>query len=143
MTHTAYYSTVFDAPIDAVWALIRDFGGLGDWHPGVVKCELLGGLRGMEIGAIRVLTLVDGAQVTERLVAFDEENRSFTYQIVESGLPVAEYSATTKCYTIVDGNKTFCEWYADFKVVGNNDSFKDTVKFDIFGAGLTGAKGKL
>jgi uncharacterized membrane protein len=36
----AHASSVINAPIDEVWARIRDFNALPDWHPGVAKSEI-------------------------------------------------------------------------------------------------------
>jgi uncharacterized membrane protein len=38
----AHASSVINAPIDQVWAHIRDFNGLANWHPAVAKSEITG-----------------------------------------------------------------------------------------------------
>jgi hypothetical protein len=49
----AHASSVIDAPIDRVWARIRDFNGLEVWHPGVVKSEIEGGKPSDQVGCVR------------------------------------------------------------------------------------------
>ena len=33
-------STIVGAPADEVWALLRDFGAIGDWHPALPPCRI-------------------------------------------------------------------------------------------------------
>src|SRR5690606_28242645 len=40
----AYASTIVDAPVEAVWDIVRDFNGLPDWIPGVATSEIEDGL---------------------------------------------------------------------------------------------------
>ena len=49
-------TTVVDAPVDAVWRILRDFNGHDRWHPLVERSDLEGGRRTDELGAIRNFT---------------------------------------------------------------------------------------
>lgn len=49
-------STTIAASADAVWAKVKDFNGLGTWHPAIAKSEIAEGSNN-EVGAVRVLTL--------------------------------------------------------------------------------------
>ena len=69
------------APADAVWAVIGDFGGIGDWMPGIESCRVE--------GENRILDTM-GMEITERLVAKDDAGRALTYSIVE-GAPVESH----------------------------------------------------
>src|SRR5207249_11786121 len=53
------------APLDKVWATVKDFDGLAKWHPGFASDELISGSNG-KAGAMRKLTIKDGPVVTER-----------------------------------------------------------------------------
>jgi len=33
-----FTSTVVGAPVAEVWALLRDFSAIGDWHPALPQC---------------------------------------------------------------------------------------------------------
>jgi len=78
------------APAEAVWALVRDFGGLMNWSPGIEKCEV----EGEGLGAVRTLAMAGGLALREKLEAFDDAERSFSYSIVEpSALPFTGYLA--------------------------------------------------
>jgi hypothetical protein len=85
-------------PANEVWKLIGGFGSLPDWLPYIPKSELAEG------GRTRHLANPDGNTIIERLMAFDEKGRSYTYQILQSPFPVTDYYSTLKV-TSADGGK--------------------------------------
>lgn len=107
-------SSVIDAPVDAVWARIRDFNALPSWHPRMVESEIEDGLPSDEIGCVRKFKIVSGATVRERLVAFSDADRSVTYAIIETPQPISNHEATLTLRPVTDGNRTFAEWTAEF-----------------------------
>jgi Polyketide cyclase / dehydrase and lipid transport len=110
----AHASSVIDAPIDRVWARIRDYNGLPSWHPGIAKSEIEGRTPSDQVGCVRVLTLQNGAVVRERLLEMSDLGHHYTYAILESPLAVANYRATLRLRRISDGNRTYGEWSASF-----------------------------
>ncbi len=68
--------TINAAP-EKVWAMIKDFGGLHNWHPAVASTELTD-------DKTRVLTLKSEGNptITEQLVKVDDEKMMLTYKIV-------------------------------------------------------------
>src|SRR5439155_19358565 len=85
-------SVEIKAPIDEVWATVRDFDSLNKWHPGFASDELVSGGNG-KVGAVRKLTIKDGPTFTERLLAFDAAHHSYRYKILESPLPFTGYAS--------------------------------------------------
>src|SRR6478672_6010658 len=83
-------SVEIKAPVDKVWATIKDFDSLNKWHPGFAKDELVKGDNNKP-GAVRKLTVKDGPSFTEELLAFDEATHSYRYRITESPLPLRDY----------------------------------------------------
>jgi Polyketide cyclase / dehydrase and lipid transport len=71
----------------AVWAVVRDFGGLEGWMPGIESCVVE--------GDDRVLGLI-GISVRERLTARDDDKRTLTYSIVESPMNLEHHEATIR-----------------------------------------------
>ena len=64
----------FEAPADAVWSSFQDFGGISKWAGRMIKgCTL----EGEGVGAVRTLTFTQGNPLRERLVQFDDADRSF------------------------------------------------------------------
>src|SRR3989304_8451867 len=81
-----------NVPAQTVWTMIGGFGALAKWHPAVAKCD-----EAREGGAtMRRLTLAGGGTVVERLEQKNDKERTYTYSIVESPLPVADYSSTLR-----------------------------------------------
>lgn len=66
------------ASADAVWQLMGGFDALPDWLPFIPKSVVTEG------GRVRSLTTSDGGTVVERLEAFDNRQRSYTYSIIQA-----------------------------------------------------------
>ena len=109
-----YTSSVIDAPADRVWAAIRDFNALPNWHPVIKDSRIEGGLHADRVGCIRNFNLKDGGNLREQLLTLSDYDYSYTYSILESPLGVSNYIATLKLTPITDGNRSFAEWTAEF-----------------------------
>ncbi|HAJ20775.1 MAG TPA: SRPBCC family protein, partial [Rhodospirillaceae bacterium] len=57
---TVHRSTVIQAPLAAVWAILRDFNGHDRWHPAVARSDLEAGRKTDQIGAVRNFRLETG-----------------------------------------------------------------------------------
>ena len=110
----AHASSVIDAPIEQVWNRICDFDGLPKWHPGIAQSKVEGGKPSDQVGCVRVLTLQDGAAIREQLLEMSDLGHHYSYAILESPLPMANYRATLRLRRITDGNRTFAEWSGSF-----------------------------
>src|SRR5688572_22091560 len=87
-------STVIDAPVDAVWRLLRDFNGHRDWHPAVAESEIENGRAADEVGAVRRFRLTDGSALREQLLKLSDADHSFTYCLLEAPIPLLGYVAS-------------------------------------------------
>src|SRR6185503_19374907 len=89
------------------------------WHPAITKCEVVSGTNN-RAGAIRGLTLGDGAKVREELVTHDAKAHTYTYKILEGPLPVASYTSTI---TVLPGpaGGSVVEWKSNFKAAPGTD----------------------
>ena len=74
-----------DKPADDVWAVVRDFGGLGGWMPGVDSCRVEGNDRILEML---------GMELTETLVRCDDASRTLVYGVTKSPIAVEHHEAT-------------------------------------------------
>ncbi|HEM7888344.1 SRPBCC family protein [Burkholderia cepacia] len=107
------------ASAGAVWQLIGGFGSLPDWLSYIPASELREG------GRVRRLANPAGEAIVERLVAFDEAQRSYTYAILEAPFPVVNYRSTLRVRE--NGpNASTVEWSGTFTPHGATDD--DTVK---------------
>ena len=86
-------TTVVDAPVGAVWRILRDFNGHDRWHPIVERSDLEGGRRTDEIGVVRNFTIRSGERVREVLLTLSDRNHHLRYAIVDSELPLEDYVA--------------------------------------------------
>jgi hypothetical protein len=109
-----YTSSVIDAPADRVWATVRDFNALPQWHPAIRDSRIEGNHPSDKIGCIRNFNLRDGGNIRERLLALSDYDFTCTYAILESPMGVRDYIATLKLSPITDGDRTFAEWTAEF-----------------------------
>lgn len=123
------------APAEAVWKEASpDFCGIGGFHPAIAMCDLSSG------DEVRTLTLQDGAKIVEKRTAWDDEEHSYSYDITESPLPVANYSAT---FSVADaGSGSTVTWTATFDPVGDEDAAKEVI-YGIFTSGLEALKAKV
>jgi len=143
MSNTIYISAVIDAPIEAVWEIMRDFNGMPAYHPGIKHSLIEDGRPSDQIGCVRRLTLGEGF-VREVLLCMDDRNCVFTYEIIEGTLPVRGYIAGVRIHRVTQGNRTFAEWWADFEVVGaERDAVIAQIGKDVFAAGFTAVAAKL
>jgi Polyketide cyclase / dehydrase and lipid transport len=113
---------------DAMWAKIGDFCGIGKWHPAVEKCELSAD------GKTRTLSLKGGGTIVEALVKMDAAGRSYTYSIVNSPLPVANYSSTIS--VSADGAGSVLTWSGKYDAKGAPDADAMKVIQGIYDSGL-------
>lgn len=138
-----YASTVVNAPVDEVWALLRDFNGLTAWHPAVEKSTIEGGKSADQVGCIRDLALPDGGQIRERLLAFSDRERFYSYNFETTPFDVRNYCGTLKVSPVTDGNRTFIEWWTTFDCEPDKlDEWVRMFAHDIFKPGLDSLKKK-
>src|SRR5262249_61034621 len=67
-----------------------------------------------EGGRVRRIKNPDGATIVERLEAFDEIGRSYSYSIVQAPFPVTGYLSTLCVRETDDGTRTRVEWSGQF-----------------------------
>jgi carbon monoxide dehydrogenase subunit G len=111
-----------------VWQKIGDFCAIQTWHPAVSKCE-----KSEEGGAThRTLTTTDSGTIKQKLV--EQTDTSYTYDIIESPLPVENYRAEIS--VSAEGDRTRVDWRSSFDAKGRSDAEAKGVISDIYKAGL-------
>jgi NADPH:quinone reductase len=134
-------STVIDAPIDAVWGILRDFNGHERWHPAVAKSLIEDGRRADEIGCVRRFRLAQGGELREQLLRLSDHEHSFTYCILESPIALIDYVATVHLKPVTDGARTFWEWSSSFRTPpGEEEELAKLVGEQIYEAGFDAIK---
>ena len=126
--------TELDVPAQQVWDLIGSFNALPDWHPAVESSELEKG------GQIRKLRLVGGGTIVEKLETISDNERVYTYSIVDSPLPVSEYTASISVRRDDDGDGTIVEWSSSFQAQGAPENEAVRAIEEIYEAGFDNLK---
>ncbi len=136
-----YTSSVIDASADTVWARIRDFNALPQWHPSIADSRIEMNEPSDRVGCIRHFHTRDGGMIRERLLALSDYDYSCTYEILESPMGVANYVATLKLTPITDGNRSFAEWSAEFDCAPARErELAQTIGQGVFQAGFDALK---
>jgi mxaD protein len=106
-------TVTINAPVDKVWATVKDFDSLDKWHPAIAKDEIVMGTNNKP-GAVRALTIKDGPVIKEKLLAFSDATHSFTYKFVDTPFPIKDYVSRLHVTANKDGT-TLVRWSSTFK----------------------------
>ncbi|SAK67454.1 polyketide cyclase/dehydrase and lipid transport [Caballeronia calidae] len=115
---------------DVVWQLIGGFNALPDWLPYIPSSELSEG------GRVRRLANPGGDVIVERLEAFDNRARSYTYSILEAPFPVTGYRSTLHVREIEAGGASQVDWSGEFTPDGVSDEEASRLFEGIYSDGL-------
>ena len=123
---------------EAVWAKIGKFCAISDWHPAVAECK-----ESKENDAtLRLLKLGDGATINEQHTSDSETG--YTYKILESPLPVKDYSASFSVRPDYDSEgNSITTWSASFQAKDKPEAEAKAVITGIFADGMKSLKEKL
>lgn len=125
---TASATIDIPASADQVWQLIGGFNTLPDWLPFIPNSELSDG------GRVRTLQTADGAVVIERLQAFDNEAKTYSYSIEQAPFPATDYLATIKVEAQGQGARV--TWSGRFNAKGVSDEEVVALFSGIYQGGL-------
>lgn len=130
-------STVIDQPVEAVWAILRDFNGHDRWHPAVADSTMERGAPVDKVGGIRRFHLVDGSELREQLLTHSDIDMAFSYCLLETPIPLLNYVAHVRLFPVTDGDMTVWQWESRFDTPpGREDELAKTVRNDIYVAGM-------
>jgi len=105
-------------PPDVVWARIRNFDALKDWHPAVAASPAD---KGNTEGSVRQISLKGGGALTETLESWNDAQKKYSYRAKDGGaLPVTNYTSTIS--VSAEGSGSVVEWRGAFyRGFPNND----------------------
>ena len=151
-----------NATPEAVWAVLKDFASIKDWHPAVAKIEMTDDThRVLSIGA------EDGPTISEELLKADDEKMMITYKITDmttvktiqfnskdtpyKTLPVSTYKSWLSVKASEDGGSVvlwkgkFYRLFMDNPPVPEGQSDKEAAAAvqGVYIAGLEGLKAML
>jgi NADPH:quinone reductase-like Zn-dependent oxidoreductase/uncharacterized protein YndB with AHSA1/START domain len=130
-------STVIDAPVERVWAVLRDFNSHDQWHAVVDRSRIENGESSAQVGCVRNFTLEDGNHIREQLLALSDTEYRSTYTILDATVPLLNYVATVTLKPVTDGNRTFWHWESRFGTPpGRERELRDMVAQGVYEAGF-------
>ncbi|MEM6620841.1 MAG: SRPBCC family protein [Pseudomonadota bacterium] len=133
-----YRSMILDAPLDQVWAVVRAFDGVAAWNPAVTAAQMESGTA-TATGSIRHLDIADGTAFRETLLAHSDAEHFYTYDILDSPLPVTGYISTHRFLPITHTDQTLGIWESQFNCDEGVAAEMDAVVGDaIYIGGMTG-----
>lgn len=104
------------APVATVWRHFADFGDLRGWAPGTPRVTLDGDAR--TVGTVRLVEAEGQPAIRERLVAYDEAGKTFSYEMLgDTPFPFERYLATVRL-TDRGGGRTGIAWSSTFEPRG-------------------------
>lgn len=127
---TAQSHIEIDASPDAIWQLVGGFNSLPDWLPYIPESSLSEG------GRVRTLANPNGEAIVERLTAFDQTTRSYSYAILQAPFPVTNYLSTLQVKQTHDGKRSRVEWSGSFTPEGVTDEEASKLFQGIYDDGL-------
>lgn len=134
-------SAVIDAPIERVWAVLRDFNSHTAWHPAIAESAIENDEPSDQVGCVRSFTLKDGNHIREQLLALSDNDYVSTYCILDATLPLRRYVATVQLKRITDGERTFWHWQSTFDAPrGREQEFSDLVGKGVYEGGFEGLR---
>jgi hypothetical protein len=137
-------STVIDQPVDAVWAVLRDFNGHDQWHPAVADSHIERGLPSDRIGCVRRFHLRDGSELRELLLTLSDADMAFSYCLLETPVPLFNYVAHVRLAPVTDGDRTFWHWESRFDTpAGRERELAEMVGRDIYEGGFAAIRAHL
>jgi uncharacterized protein YndB with AHSA1/START domain len=113
-------SRVIKAPLDKVWAAMRNFAGMGGWHDEITKMRMLAGARPDKVSGVRDFYFGEG-HLKEELLHLSDLDRSFSYRITECEIPWMNYVSGPRLWPVTAGNMTFGVWTGDWTASSQDD----------------------
>ncbi|MEU3616352.1 SRPBCC family protein [Streptomyces sp. NPDC006872] len=115
---------------ERVWQLIGGFDSLPQWLPYIPTSELRDG------GRVRSLRNEDGGLIVERLEAFDDKARTYSYSILQAPFPVTDYLSTLTVRETPGQDTARVEWSGVFTPDGISDDEAIALFHSIYTDGL-------
>lgn len=137
-------STVMNAPLEAVWDVVRDFNGHESWHPAVASSQIERGEPSDRIGCVRRFKLADGSELREKLLTLSDIETTFSYCLLDTPVPLFNYVAHVRLLPVTLTDQTFWQWESRFDTpAGRDQELANMVRTDIYEAGFDAIRSHL
>ncbi|WP_300756779.1 SRPBCC family protein [Janthinobacterium sp.] len=129
MASTTTFIDIAATP-EQVWQLIGGFNSLPDWLPYIPSSTLSEG------GQVRHLANPAGQAIVERLEAYDNAARRYSYSIIAAPFPAKDYRSTLQVDAITGSEHARVTWSGEFTPVGVSEEEVISLFHGIYAAGL-------
>jgi hypothetical protein len=137
-------STVVDAPVERVWAVLRDFNGHDQYHPAVRDSAIERGRPSDQVGCVRRFHLQDGSELRELLLTLSDADMAFSYCLLDTPVPLLNYVAHNRLVPVTDGDRTFWHWHCRFDTPpGMERQLFEEISRNIYEAGFAAVRAHL
>lgn len=85
---------IIDLPVDRAWEILADFSNVYHVHPLVATVDQVTPDKDRGVGAVRQCNMYDGHKAVEKIVEWDEANRTYKIELIDSDLPMKSVIAT-------------------------------------------------
>jgi hypothetical protein len=133
-----------------LWGLVKDFGGIGKWHPLVasVKLEDRKDMESDQTLVHRIVSFKDGGSMIEKLREVNDAEMKIDYKMVETSLAVSNYRAVMQVKAGPGAGESTLTWTARFYNKANSMEAKpgednpaaNAAINALYDAGVTGIK---
>jgi uncharacterized protein YndB with AHSA1/START domain len=113
-------SRVIKAPVEEVWAIMRDFSGMGAWHEEITRMHMLKKARSDKVGGVRDFYFGEG-HLNEELLHLCDITRSFSYRITQCEIPWINYVSGPRLWPVTADNTAFGVWTGDWTASPQDD----------------------
>ncbi|MDE0884313.1 MAG: SRPBCC family protein [Myxococcota bacterium] len=127
----------FSVKPEVVWGFLREFGGILRWNSKGIESV---SVEGEGIGAVRTIGIPGGLELQEKLEAYDEGTRSFSYSFTgKPVIPLDDYYATM---TVLDEGDSGCrvDWESTFEHPSMDGDAARELMEGIYNAGFAALK---
>ena len=137
-------STIVDAPVERVWAVLRDFNLHDQYHPAVADSAIERGWPSDRVGCVRRFHLADGSELRELLLTLSDADMAFSYCLLDTPVPLLNYVAHNRLVPVTDGDRTFWHWHCRFDTpAGMERQLFEEISTNIYEAGFAAVRAHL
>ncbi|MGF1446356.1 MAG: SRPBCC family protein [Pikeienuella sp.] len=115
-------TATYDAPADAIWALVDFHAPSEAVMPPVASSER----TGEGLGALKINRLKGGGEVLLQLVYYAPQDRAFNYVIRSGPLPVSQYVGAVRVADLGEGRSALT-WQARYEPAGVSGAEADAL----------------
>ncbi|KIT16229.1 SRPBCC family protein [Jannaschia aquimarina] len=137
-------STVMEAPVEAVWDILRDFNGHDEWHPAITDSQIERGQGSDKVGCVRRFHLADGSELREQLLTLSDADMAYSYCLLDTPIPLLNYVSHVRLAPVTDEDWTFWQWESRFDTPkGRERELRDLVAEGVYQSGFDAIRARM